>query len=241
MLRLTLFSLGCLRHKSCYSVARQMEIERRLLLPERVLMVRHGESEANVSPAVYSRICDNRIELTEKGSLEAVEAGLRIKTIVQDEKVRMFSSPFQRAYQTARNLSKSLESNILWNTVDPTIREQDMGNMQINFAEQRREQQQVGRFWYRFHNGESGADVYNRVSLFWRVIQDLNLSPTHPSVPNVLVVTHGLTMRLLLMRLYGWSPDTFETVWNPKNCDIWVLQKNLGLKSDIPYDLDADK
>ena len=39
----------------------------------------------------------------------------------------------------------------------------------------------------------------------------------------VLVVTHGLTMRLLLMRYFSWSVDTFDAVYNPGNCDMWVL------------------
>ena len=25
-------------------------------------------------------------------------------------------------------------------------------------------------------------------------------------------------MRLILMQLYGWSPNTFHTVWNADNC-----------------------
>ena len=30
----------------------------------------------------------------------------------------------------------------------------------------------------------------------------------------VVVVTHGLTMRLILMQLFHWSPNTFHTVWS---------------------------
>jgi len=40
------------------------------------------------------------------------------------------------------------------------------------------------------------------------------------------VVTHGLTMRLLLMRYFNWSPQTFDAVYNPGNCDFWVLVKD---------------
>lgn len=218
------------------NLAKQVEQEKRLLLPERIILVRHGQSEANLDPGIYTVKGDNRIELTDEGSQQALEAGLKIKALIGDEPVHMFISPFQRAYQTARNIRKNL--NIQWTTVDPSIREQEMGNLQKNFEAQREEQKQIGRFWYRFDSGESGADVYGRVSLFWNVIKTLNLNADHPHISNVLVVTHGLTMRLLLMRLFHWSPDTFETVWNPNNCEIWVLKKNLELRSDLPYELD---
>jgi len=31
-------------------------------------------------------------------------------------------------------------------------------------------------------------------------------------------------MRLFLAAEFRWSPDTFETVYNPRNCEIWVLR-----------------
>ena len=43
---------------------------------------------------------------------------------------------------------------------------------------------------------------------------------------NVIVVTHGLTMRLILMQLYQWSPNTFHTIWNARNCEMYVLRKD---------------
>ena len=52
-----------------------------------------------------------------------------------------------------------------------------------------------------------------------------------------LQVTHGLTMRLILMHLAGWSPNTFHTVWNANNCDMYVLQKDLTLLGCTPYAL----
>ena len=42
---------------------------------------------------------------------------------------------------------------------------------------------------------------------------------------SIVVVTHGLTMRIILMMIRGWSPQTFSTVWNADNCDIYVLDR----------------
>eukprot|EP00971_Amphidinium_carterae_P072069 1425335-Amphidinium_carterae.1 len=57
---------------------------------------------------------------------------------------------------------------------------------------------------------------------------------------NVLVVTHGLAMRMLLMRMFNWSPSTFEAVFNAGNCEIWALRKNLSIPGDLPYDFDTE-
>ncbi len=47
------------------------------------------------------------------------------------------------------------------------LREQDFGNFQdSDMAMNMRERQRFGRFYYRFPNGESGADVYDRLTIF---------------------------------------------------------------------------
>ena len=43
---------------------------------------------------------------------------------------------------------------------------------------------------------------------------------------NTLIVTHGLTMRLMLMRYFQMSVGTYETMWNCRNCNFWVLKKD---------------
>ena len=76
----------------------------------------------------------------------------------------------------------------------------------------REQRSKFGRFYYRFQDGESGADVYDRVSAFveslWKYWQlhDYN---------NYVLVTHGLTIQLFLMR---WcSPPSLSRASNP-NC-----------------------
>merc|ERR1712019_20266 len=103
--------------------------------------------------------------------------------------------------------------HIVRTEISPVLREQEFGNLQPeDFKKYREEQTSVGRFWYRFPTGESGADVYARVNLFWEELLQLNVNSRRKPIDNVVIVTHGLTMRLLLMRMFHWSPDTFETV-----------------------------
>ena len=116
--------------------------------------------------------------------------------------------------------------------IDPRVREQEFGNLQGDeFKSQRAEQKRVGRFWYRFPTGESGADVYDRTKQWWdSAVMQHNLRPGFEPVDNIVVVTHGLTMRFILMQLFGWSPHTFSTVWNAGNCDMYVLKYDASLR-----------
>jgi broad specificity phosphatase PhoE len=48
------------------------------------------------------------------------------------------------------------------------LREQDFGNFQDTDGKKREKAERLrfGRFFYRFPNGESGADVYDRITIF---------------------------------------------------------------------------
>mmetsp|Transcript_51795 Transcript_51795/g.123260 ORF Transcript_51795/g.123260 Transcript_51795/m.123260 type:complete len:375 (-) Transcript_51795:8-1132(-) len=222
-------------------LAREVEEGRRQLLPEHILFLRHGQSEGNVDKTAYQQQADNLIPLTPAGVQQAEDLGHRLKAIVGDQPLVIFVSPFLRTFQTVRALSGPLENNIVRTEIDPALAEQEFGNIQYrDFVKYRKEQSKVGRFWYRFPTGESGADVYHRAMLFWQKLKLLNVNPKKAPVDWVLVVTHGLAMRMLLMRLFSWSPITFEAVFNAENCEIWALKKNLSKPGDLPYDLDMD-
>jgi broad specificity phosphatase PhoE len=149
-------------------------------------------------------------------------------------------SPFERTLQTAAALRPCFEHRIVRTDVQPRIREQEFGNLQDDeFHRSREEQKKVGRFWYRFPTGESGADVYDRVKSWWfESVLTVNERVGYQHVDALVVVTHGLTMRFVLMQLYNWSPTTFHSVWNAGNCDIYVLKKDLAKSGMAPYVLD---
>jgi len=210
------------------------------VLPNRIILLRHGESEGNIDRHVYRNKADNMIELTDLGSKQAENAGRRIKELIGDDRVHMFVSPFQRTLQTARNILGTLNDQVGLIEKDPRIREQEFGNLQgDDFSTYREEQKVVGRYFYRFPTGESGRDVYVRVKDWWdNSLLQLNLRPKYAHVDTVVVVTHGLTMRLILMQLFMWSSNTFHTVFNADNCEMYVLQKDDSLPGHSPYALD---
>ena len=221
----------------------------RKTLPRRVILVRHGESEGNADHTLYRNKPDNKICLTAQGEQQARVVGARIRTIVgPGERVAIITSPFERTLHTMRCLIEGFESGsgqdgggsaaiIAEQAIEPRVREQEFGNLQgDDFKALRLQQVRVGRFYYRFPTGESGADVYGRTKEWWdSTVLNLNLRPNVAPVDTLVVVTHGLTMRLILMQLFGWSPNTFHTIWNAGNCDCYVLRKDEGVPGRSPF------
>lgn len=152
-----------------------------------------------------------------------------------------------KPYLTGDQTKGRYEGATEWISIDPNIREQEMGtnwsNLQGDEAKECRRLQRevIGRFYYRFPAGESGADVYARTKHWWyndalTINEDYGCS----RAKNIVVVTHGLTMRFILMVIEQWSVNTFETVWNANNCSVWVLEKDLSMAGPSPYRLNAD-
>jgi broad specificity phosphatase PhoE len=217
--------------------------------PKRIILIRHAESEGNVDPSTYCHVPDNRMPLTSKGRNQALEAGRMLKEMIGDETAFWFVSPYTRTAQTflgminAFGYSSTTLPRMLRMT--PQLREQDFGNFQ-NIEEMRKnmeDRKRFGRFWYRFPGGESGADVFDRVDSFvttmFRQMDGQHLRSGDRHCQNYVLVTHGLTMRLICMRYLRWSVEQFEEVWNPGNTETWVLEKTAGgwyeLKTDIAH------
>jgi hypothetical protein len=73
--------------------------------------------------------------------------------------------------------------------------------------------------------------VLDRVSSFWdSLLADGSeglLLNQREHFDTCLLVTHGLAIRLLMMKVLEWSVDTFETVYNMGNTDHVVFKKNM--------------
>lgn len=110
--------------------------------PRRIILVRHGESEGNVDESAYSRVADPKIELTEKGKVEAKECGKRIREMIEkdgvdDWKVYFYVSPYRRTLQTLRLLARAFgRSRIAGVREEPRLREQDFGILSFSQAQE---------------------------------------------------------------------------------------------------------
>ena len=187
----------------------------------RLILLRHGESIGNVDESAFCRIPDHSMTLTPLGEEQARAAGVALQQVIGSGPVDVFVSPCRRTWQTFALLG--LADRIGRVREEPRLREQDWGNLQqqADQVRQRLERDAFGHFFYRLASGESGADVYDRVIGFLTGLTAPD--PVNDPGRSVLLVTHGLTMRLACMALMGWTVAQFEALSNPGNADFRVL------------------
>ncbi|MEU0660523.1 histidine phosphatase family protein [Streptomyces lavendulocolor] len=204
--------------------------------PRRIVLVRHGESEGNADDTVYEREPDHDLRLTDRGRRQAEETGERLRALFGDEPVSVYISPYRRTHETYQLFR--LDPAQVRVREEPRLREQDWGNWQDrnDVRLQKAYRDAYGHFFYRFAQGESGADVYDRVGAFLESLHRSFEAPDHP--PNVLLVTHGLTMRLFCMRWFHWTVAEFESLTNPRNGEtrMLVLGEDGRYALDRPFD-----
>ncbi|WP_394827754.1 histidine phosphatase family protein [Pendulispora albinea] len=190
----------------------------------RLILLRHAESLGNVDERAYCRIPDHALPLTPRGEEQARAAGTEVLRLLEPGPVAVYVSPYLRTRQTLQRMA--LGDVVERTVLEPRLREQDWGNLQDE-GEQltlKQQRQAYGHFFFRLPLGESGADVDDRVAAFLSELWISAADPAHPT--NVLIVSHGLTIRLLCRRLFGWSIELFESLSNLDTCEHRVLDRH---------------
>jgi broad specificity phosphatase PhoE len=192
----------------------------------------------NDDETLFTKIPDWKIPLSHQGREQAREAGKRIQKIIGSSRVVFYVSPYRRTIQTLQEIKSSIPAkNVLFTREEPRLREQDFGNFQdfklIQNA--KKERDSFGRFFYRFPHGESGADVFDRVSAFCGTFHR-DLAQIEDGDATAVFVTHGITARLFVMRWLHWSVEDFEALHNPPNCGLLHLQR-VGEGANTAYRL----
>ncbi|KAK9810737.1 hypothetical protein WJX73_003928 [Symbiochloris irregularis] len=202
------------------------------ILPRKIILVRHAESEGNISSLAYTFTPDPQVPLTDRGWGQARAAGARIKELMEKEnkpyRLYFYTSPYKRSLQTYQALAECFsKGQIAGQQEEVQLREQDFGNFQDGEAKQKEKAERLryGRFFYRFPHGESGADVYDRMTIFEdHMIRDINAG-RYGNDTSLVLVTHGLALRVFLMRWFHWTVDQFLEVFNPPNAEPLVLER----------------
>lgn len=198
--------------------------------PKRIILIRHGESESNVDKSFHGQKPDYTAELTANGIIQADEAGKILKSILRQESVFFYVSPYWRTRTTFEQIVKHFEKDKVTWREDPRLREQEWGHLR-NEADGKKadeERNSFGTFYFRLSDGESAADVYDRVSDFFGTLHRDFEKENFPD--NAVVITHGMTIRLFLMRWFHWTVEQFEEHANPKNCQTIILEKVDNMK-----------
>ena len=189
----------------------------------RIILLRHGQSIGNVDESAYCHVPDHSLPLTALGQRQARAAGPRVKALIGDEPVAVYVSPYVRTRKTLEGLRLGDQAERV--VAEPRLREQDWGNLQDPVQQEvlKHQRHAFGHFFFRLPNGESGADVDDRLAAFIGELElRMRTDPTHPET--VLVVSHGLTIRLLCRRVFSWSIELFESLSNLDTCEHRVLE-----------------
>lgn len=218
--------------------------------PKRIFLIRHGESEGQVNKSIYAFKPDYALKLTNVGHTQAFRAGQALAALVptphtvknwwftaelKHPRIGFYCSSYFRAQQTMEGLIRGMmdagfEDRYFTHNgqtrIDVRLREQEwsgsLRGAHIDYEQIQRERDGYGHFYYRFHGGESCADVYDRQTT---VLDTLYRDFEKPDFPaSIAIVSHGMTIRVLLMRWLKFTVGEFELLRNPNNCQNIVLE-----------------
>lgn len=208
----------------------------------RILLVRHGQSLANVDPDVYGHTADHAISLSRPGIVQAAAAGQRIADFYDSHPdysaaspphVRMWVSPYLRARQTADGIQQAAGHWITDRREHVLLVEQQFGLFDgipddelatthpHAFAHYQKCVQFNGKFWARMPLGESRFDVASRVH---QAFGSFQRDREYHGITDLVVVCHGVTLRAFVMMWCHFSPEWFEAEPNPKNGAIRLIE-----------------
>lgn len=193
--------------------------------PKRIMLLRHGQSEGNVDATIYNKKPDPFVNLTDLGRTQAYEAGLKIKEIVGDKTLGVYCSPYYRTRQTWEQVAKSVRPDFI--KEDPRLREHEWTGQLVDQNKKAWEKECVdySLFYFRFTNGESCADTFDRICTF-KIDLDNEIAADSYFPENLLIVGHGMTNRIILMKYLGLSVEQFEAIKNPRNGAIFSMVRD---------------
>jgi len=173
----------------------------------RILLIRHGETAHNAGRIALGQ---QDVPLNDKG-LAGAQAVARAYGNGAPDIAAIYSSPLQRAVQTATPLAEALGLTV---QVEPDLIEMDIGELEeLSFPEVRERYPEFIEGWVsaecgdaRMPGGESLAEVQERS---WRAIESIR--DRHP-VLTVAVVTHNFVILTALCMVLHLPLGNFRRI-----------------------------
>jgi len=200
----------------------------------KIFLIRHGESMQNTKENYSVGLPDHKVYLTEKGKEEARLAGEFLQKYIADNNIDlsnsvMWVSPYARTRETASIINSTL--NIKKVKEDVTLIEQQYGLFSDKEIEKIKSlypdqftyydnyYQNEGKFYAKLPQGESPFDVALRTKQF--------LNTIYRDKEDVLfVVSHGTTIKTIIMNFFHYSPEWYSSELTPGNCSIRLIDSN---------------
>ena len=175
---------------------------------------------------------DHKVYLTEKGKKEARDAGVFLLKYIKDNNIDlsnsvMWVSPYTRTRETANIINEVI--NIKKVKEDVSLIEQQYGL----FSDKEIETLKVlypdefgfydkyyhndGRFYAKLPQGESPLDVALRTKIFLDTIY-------RDKEDTLFVVSHGVTIKTIVMNFFHYSPEWYNLEATPENCSIRLIE-----------------
>lgn len=184
----------------------------------RILLLRHGESEANRAH-IYAG-CRTNADLTELGRRQAE---LAAEYLIENYKIdRVYSSPLNRAQDTGRAVAEKLGLPMI---TEPDLREIDGGDWDgVHVAELLEKYPDTHGIWWtdigmsQCPNGESFAEACLRAKRIITQIAKDNVGQT------VLCATHGVFSRAAACAFYDTPMEEAKDVSWPGNTSTTVIE-----------------
>lgn len=208
----------------------------------KLFLIRHGESIQNTKENYSLGLPDHKVYLSELGKEQADKAGQFLKRYLESHqidlsKATLWVSPYTRTRQTAQIINSHLEVADV--KEDITLIEQRYGlfsDKEIEFIKKLYPEefafydkyyQNDGKFYAKMPQGESPYDVALRTKQFLETIFRDNADP-------LIIVSHGTTIRTIVMNWFHHSPEWFNEEPNMENCSIRLIN-SIDKKSTDEY------
>lgn len=190
-------------------------------------------------------VSDYDTPLTREGHNQAVKTGLRMLSTVPIPDI-MIVSPYRRTRETLRDMSDGWHSLLNRECVyDDRIREQEHGLsllyndwrvFEVFHPEQHDFKKLQGPYWYQYPQGESVAQVRDRIRLFTSTLI------REYAGKDVMIVTHHLTILSIRANFERLSPEEFirlDEEEKPRNCGVTIYRGYPDRGKDGKLELDC--
>lgn len=203
----------------------------------RIILVRHGQSQGNVDEIKYKDPGDPLVELTDKGWQQAYDAGKFLRwyyaqnPAASDQAPAIWSSTYMRTRQTTQAVLKGLGWEDRPVREDLRLVEQSYGAAAWTPAHDHATAQhglsqevfRTNRFLTPLPHGESLMNQFMRVDSF---LGTLHRREEQSAESDVLIISHGATMKNFLMRWFHLPDYQWKQLETPHNCDVIALDRH---------------
>lgn len=172
-----------------------------------LILVRHGESTANVareeaeaSGAEVIKVegRDADVRLSDRGVEQARQLGRYLRLGTEALPTAVWTSPYVRARQTAQEIMAAAELSVPL-TVDERLRDKELGildtltshGVRVQYPMEAQRRRWLGKFYYRAPGGESWADLALRLR---SLLMDLERAGDGG---RIMLVTHDAVITVL--------------------------------------------